>query len=189
MGLRIEALELPDVLHLTRDIWRDARGAFSESWQRDRYVDVGLPTEWAQDNVSHSTRHVLRGLHFQWPQPQGKLVSILSGTILDVAVDIRHDSPSFGLAATLELDAETGSQLYVPAGFAHGFLVLSHEAIVHYKCTALYAPGCESTLLWNDPVVGVPWPDIVPLLSPKDADGRALASFSMDELPSLEKLR
>ena len=186
--MKVEKTVLPEVVLLTRDIWRDMRGEFSESWQRDRYHDAGLPKDWAQDNVSHSTRHVLRGLHFQWPRPQGKLVSVLSGSVLDVAVDVRRDSPTFGQSVTVELSAERGSQLYVPEGFAHGFSVLSREAVVHYKCTDFYVPVSERTLLWNDPRLGICWPSGVPVLSSKDEAGLPLGDFAANELPAIPKL-
>jgi dTDP-4-dehydrorhamnose 3,5-epimerase len=181
--VKVQPTSLPEVLSITPIVRADDRGAFHESWQLERYTDAGLPTVWVQDNVSVSRRGVLRGLHFQHPFSQGKLVSALHGEILDVAVDIRVGSPTFGKSVAERLTASSGRQLWVPEGFAHGFLVLSEEAVVHYKCTEYYRPDAEHTLAWNDPTFGIAWPAVTPILSAKDAAGRRLDSFPLHELP------
>lgn len=184
--MRVDSTALPGVLLLTPAVHRDARGSFHESWQQARYADAGLPDVWLQDNVSRSRKGVLRGLHFQQPTPQAKLVSAVAGVILDVAVDVRVGSPSFGRSVSIALAAGDAQQLYVPPGFAHGFLVLSDEAVVHYKCTAFYAPASERTLLWSDPALRIDWPTAAPILSPKDAAGQRLADFAEEQLPRYE---
>jgi dTDP-4-dehydrorhamnose 3,5-epimerase len=168
---------------VTPTVRSDSRGSFHESWQLDRYAEAGLPTRWVQDNVSHSHRGVLRGLHFQHPEGQGKLVSALSGEILDVAVDVRRDSPAFGRSISIVLSSRDRRQLYVPPGFAHGFFVLSDEATVHYKCTEFYRPALERVLAWNDPALGLSWPVDTPTLSPRDASGMRLEEIPEEALP------
>lgn len=182
--MKVESTELADVLLVTRVVRTDARGSFSEIWQRERYAEASLPTDWVQDNISRSARGVLRGLHFQHPMGQGKLVSAIEGAILDVAVDVRRGSPHFGRSVAVELSAESGRQLYIPPGFAHGFQVLSEYAAVHYKCTEIYAPAMERTLLWSDPVLAVDWRRGEHLLSAKDEAGQLLADFLPHELPA-----
>lgn len=149
--------------------FRDDRGWFAELWNAETYRTAGLDISFVQDNVSYSTRGVLRGLHFQWPQPQGKLVSVLRGSIFDVIVDARVGSPTFGRWFGSELSAENGRQMWAPEGFAHGFLVLSDDAFVHYNCTAPYAPACDRALAWNDPDVAIEWPLPPGNVSAKDA--------------------
>ena len=182
--MKIQATAVPGVLLLTPAVWCDSRGSFLESWQMDRYADAGLPERWMQDNISVSARDVLRGLHFQYPLPQGKLISVLAGSILDIAVDVRHGSPSFGHSVVCELTEANHQQLYVPEGFAHGFLVTSDEAIVHYKCTEYYQPASDHTLAWNDPALELAWPVRAPIVSAKDALGKKLADFGAHELPT-----
>lgn len=157
-------------------VFRDDRGFFFESWNaRNFNRAVGSDIQFVQDNHSHSARNVLRGLHYQIKQPQGKLVRAVRGRIFDVAVDIRTSSPSFGRWTGVELSDENCRQLWVPAGFAHGFLVLSESADVLYKATDYYAPEHERCLAWNDPDVGIAWPlQAAPVLSPKDATGLPL---------------
>ena len=181
--MRVAETALPGVLRLEPRLFDDARGRFYESWNRARYRDAGLDIDFVQDNVSVSRRGVLRGLHFQQPQPQGKLVSVLAGEVWDVVVDVRAHSPTFGRWAGFTLSAEGAHQLWVPRGYAHGFVVTSESAVVAYKCDAPYAPGSEHTLLWNDPAVGIAWPIDAPALSEKDRAGRALAAFAPEELP------
>jgi dTDP-4-dehydrorhamnose 3,5-epimerase len=181
--MKVERTALPEVLLLSPVVRGDDRGSFHESWQQERYEEAGLPARWVQDNVSHSSRGVLRGLHFQHPHGQGKLVSALAGEILDVAVDIRRGSPTFGRSVSAILSRENHRQLFVPAGFAHGFLVLSDAATVHYKCTEYYRPDAEHVLAWNDPALGIEWPNPSPLLSPKDASAPRLADFPERALP------
>ena len=157
-------------------VFRDDRGFFFESWNaRNFNRAVGSDIQFVQDNHSHSARNVLRGLHYQIKQPQGKLVRAVRGRIFDVAVDIRTSSPSYGRWTGVELSDENCRQLWVPAGFAHGFLVLSESADVLYKATDYYAPEHERCLAWNDPDVGIAWPlQAAPVLSPKDAAGLPL---------------
>jgi dTDP-4-dehydrorhamnose 3,5-epimerase len=187
--MNAETTALPGVLLITPVVHTDARGSFRECWQRDRYAEVGLPTEWVQDNVSVSHRGVLRGLHFQQPQPQGKLVTALIGEILDVAVDVRVGSPTFGRHVAVTLSAENARQLWIPEGFAHGFAVLSDAAHVHYKVTQPYFPGGDRTVAWNDPAIAIDWSVASPTLSAKDGSARRLADFSPNELPTFHPFR
>jgi dTDP-4-dehydrorhamnose 3,5-epimerase len=182
--VKVEQTTLPGVVIITPVVHADLRGSFRESWQRERYADAGLPVEWVQDNVSVSHRGVLRGMHFQHPQPQGKLVTVLRGGILDVAADVRAGSPTFGRFVAAELTSDNGRQLWIPEGFAHGFIVLSNEALVHYKVTKPYHAGGDRTIAWDDPDLGIEWPVAEPILSAKDANARRLAEFAPDELPS-----
>lgn len=184
--MRVDVTELPGVVSIIPDVRADSRGSFHEAWQLRRYADAGLPTHWVQDNVSRSARGVLRGLHFQHPYGQGKLVSVLEGEILDVALDVRRGSPTFGRAAVARLSEENARQVYVPPGCAHGFLVLSDAAIVHYKCTEYYRGECERILVWNDPSLAIQWPIDSPILSAKDAAGRRLSQLGHDELPTYD---
>jgi dTDP-4-dehydrorhamnose 3,5-epimerase len=181
----IEETKLPGVMIITPVQHADERGAFMELWQQSRYAEAGLPTQFVQDNISRSKRRVLRGLHYQWPRPQGKLISVLAGRVFDVAVDIRRGAATFGQWVGVELSAENGRQVYVPEGFAHGFVVLSGEALVHYKCTAYYAPDSEHTIRWDDPTVAIDWPEEVPILSAKDAGASALDAIAHEHLPTV----
>lgn len=184
--MKVETTGLPGVLLISPTLRTDARGSFHEVWHDARYQDAGIPVSWAQDNVSRSRRDVLRGLHFQHPRGQGKLVSVLAGKIFDVAVDIRVGSPTFGQSVAEVLDAASARQLYIPAGYAHGFAVVSDEAVVYYKCTERHAPECEHIIAWNDRSLGIEWRVDRPILSAKDSDARSLADFSTDELPRYE---
>ena len=156
-------------------VFRDSRGSFVETWNEERYRELGIVGPFVQDNASVSSRGVLRGLHYQSPHPQGKLVSVLEGEVLDVAVDLRSGSPTFGQWCGYPLSAENGHQLYLPPGLAHGFLTLSERAVFSYKCTDYYTPHAEKTLLWNDPDIGIEWPIADPILSEKDRAGLRLA--------------
>lgn len=160
---------LPEVILLEPKRFGDDRGFFMEMFHAKRYADLGIQGPFVQDNFSRSARGILRGLHFQQPNAQGKLVQVLAGAVYDVAVDIRRGSPTFGRWVGVELSADNRRQLWVPAGFAHGFCVLSESADFHYKCTDFYAPGSEHGIAWNDPDLGIPWPVASPLLSAKDA--------------------
>jgi len=174
--------ELPEVVIVEPQVFGDSRGFFMEAFRSDRFAEAGLPAVWMQDNISRSQKSVLRGLHFQLIQPQGKLVRCLRGAIYDVAVDVRRSSSTFGKWVGVELSEENRRALYVPVGFAHGFCVLSDLADVEYKCTNLYAPQHERSLIWNDPAVGVQWPlSGEAILSPKDLLGKPL-----DELECYE---
>jgi dTDP-4-dehydrorhamnose 3,5-epimerase len=168
---------LPGVLVLEPRTYGDSRGFFYESYNQQVFADkVGLSVQFVQDNHSRSTQHVLRGLHYQIQQPQGKLVRVILGSIFDVAVDIRQGSPTFGQWVGWELSAENRHQLWVPAGFAHGFLVTSEYAEVLYKTTDYYAPSHERCILWNDPDLAIAWPlNTEPILSGKDQAGKQLA--------------
>lgn len=176
--MNVVATEIPGVLLLEPRVFTDERGAFFESFNAAAFAAaVGRPVSFVQDNQSTSRRHVLRGLHYQEPKPQGKLVRVLAGGIYDVAADIRPDSPTFGRWVGVELTAENRRQLWVPEGLAHGFLVLSESAEVLYKTTDFYAPGCEKCLRWDDPTLGIRWPlSAPPLLSPRDAAGAVLGN-------------
>ena len=160
-----------------RDIRRDSRGAFVECYQAPRYRAAGMDEEFVQVNCSRSLLGVLRGLHFQHPRPQGKLVSVTRGEVFDVAVDIRVGSPTFARWIGVRLSAENGRQLYVPPDFAHGFVALSDEVDLVYQCTEVYDPGREHTLVWDDPDVSIDWPLRTPVLSAKDEAGLTLAQL------------
>ena len=172
--MKCTATKLEGMYLVEPRVFRDERGSFLESWSERRYRELGIPGPFVQDNASTSTRGVLRGLHFQSPHPQGKLVSVLEGEVFDVAVDLRAGSPTFGQWDGYTLSAETGHQLYIPEGMAHGFLTLSERAVFSYKCTDYYTPEAEVTLLWDDPEVGIEWPLAEPILSEKDRAGRRL---------------
>lgn len=177
---------LPGVLLLQPRIFRDARGTFMEGWHRDRYEAAGLPGEFVQDNVSVSGRGVIRGLHYQWPNPQGKLAMALEGEVLDVAVDVRRGSPTFGRWYAHRLDAERGVQMWIPEGFAHGYRVLSERAVFAYKCTRAYDPAADRAIRWDDPDIGVDWgsaADVV--VSEKDRTSPRLAELDPAALPGL----
>ncbi|MES2793645.1 MAG: dTDP-4-dehydrorhamnose 3,5-epimerase [Planctomycetota bacterium] len=169
--MKIIETPLAGVLRIEPRVFGDARGFFLETYQQTRFQDAGLPATFIQDNQSRSQRGTLRGLHFQSPQPQGKLIFAIRGEIWDVAVDLRRSSPTFGQWYAVTLNETNHWQLYVPEGFAHGFCVLSETADVIYKCTSAYAPQHEQSLLWNDPELGIPWPISDPLLSGKDQRG------------------
>jgi dTDP-4-dehydrorhamnose 3,5-epimerase len=168
---------IPDVLVIEPAVFGDARGFFFESWNRRAFAELaGRDVEFVQDNHSASARGVLRGLHYQVRQPQGKLVRVVAGEVFDVAVDLRRASRTFGEWVAERLSAENHRMMWIPPGFAHGFLVLSERAEFLYKTTDYYAPEHERTLLWNDPALGIPWPlRGEPVLKPKDAAGARLA--------------
>ncbi len=166
----MEVLTTPvqGVLLVKPKVWGDSRGCFVETWQKRRYEEAGIDLPFVQDNHSRSTRGVLRGLHFQKSHPQGKLVSVSLGSVFDVAVDIRPESPTFGKWFGVELTSENQWQLWVPPRLAHGFCVTSDLAHFHYKCTDYYDPSDEGSVRWNDPFFGVAWPVSDPVLSAKD---------------------
>lgn len=175
--------KIPGVVLIETPVYPDARGYFLEVWKESAYTQHGVPSHFVQDNLSFSTYGVVRGLHYQNPAPQGKLVCPLRGSIYDVIVDIRVGSPTFGHAEGFTLDAEAGQQLYVPEGLAHGFAVLSDQALVLYKCTQLYNRQVEGSVLWNDPDLRVNWPVANPILSDKDQAAPRLTAISPDTLP------
>jgi len=176
--------KLPDVLIVEPDVYDDPRGYFFESYRRDTYRERGIAAEFVQDNVSFSKRGVLRGLHYQLGRPQAKLITVPDGEIFDVAVDIRAGSPTFGVWEGFTLSSETCRQLFIPEGFAHGFLVVSETAIVHYKCSDYYAPEEERGIAWNDPTIAVDWPRPDPIVSGRDAALPSIAAIGRDQLPS-----
>ena len=177
---------LPGVILIEPRVFRDDRGYFLETWSRQRYQEAGLPADFVQDNLSYSKAGVLRGLHYQHPTAQGKFVSVLRGEVFDVAVDIRRGSPTFGKWEGFVLSAENGRQLYVPEGFAHGFVVTSEDALFSYKCTAPYDPAAEGSVAWDDPALGISWPVSAPTLAAKDRAAPRLGDIPPDRLPGLE---
>ena len=175
--MRVEPTALPDVLLIEPRVFGDARGFFFESWNRRTFADAGIDGEFVQDNHSRSIRGVVRGLHYQVQHAQGKLVRVTEGEVFDVAVDLRRSSPTFGRHVALVLSAVNRRMLYIPPGFAHGFMVTSESAEFLYKTTDYWFPEHERTLLWNDRALGIAWPDaIAPILAPKDATGTPLAA-------------
>ena len=175
--MQFEPTALAEVILVRPKVFGDARGFFLESWERGKFAAAGLDLPFVQDNHSHSVRHILRGLHYQIRQPQGKLVRVVSGTVFDVAVDIRRASATFGRWVGVELSGENHHMLWVPPGFAHGYLVLSDSADFLYKATDYWAPEHERAIRWDDPEIGVRWPlppGVLPGLSPKDAAAAAL---------------
>jgi dTDP-4-dehydrorhamnose 3,5-epimerase len=174
--------ELEGLLIIEPKVFGDARGFFMETWNETRYREAGIHHPFVQDNLSLSRRGILRGLHFQNPRPQGKLVSVIQGEVFDVAVDLRRASATFGKWQATRLSAENKRQFYVPPGFAHGFLVLSEAALFHYKCTDFYLPQHEMTLRWNDPALAIQWPLQEPLLSERDGKGLLLKDLPADRL-------
>ena len=183
--MHVEPTRIPDVLLVKTPVFEDPRGFFMELFQADKFAAAGLPSRFVQDNFSRSSRGVLRGLHFQNPKGQGKLVRVTLGAVLDVAVDIRKGSPTFGRWTGHELTAENKLALYVPPGFAHGFRVLSETAEFLYKCTDFYAPEHEHGVLWSDPDIGIDWPAGDPILSDRDRAYPPLREMG-DYLPEYE---
>lgn len=167
-------------------VFRDDRGSFHESFNAAKFAEHGLNLNFRQSNISVSSRGTLRGLHFQWPRPQGKLVSVLEGEVWDVAVDIRRGSPQFGQWAAVLLSGENSRQFWIPEGFAHGFVTLSDRAIFSYQCTDMYAREFDACIAWNDPNLGIDWPVRDVLLSPKDAKAPRLAELGNGRLPTLQ---
>jgi dTDP-4-dehydrorhamnose 3,5-epimerase len=165
------------VVVLCHEHIEDERGCFMETFRADQFRELGLPTEFVQDNLSRSSKHVVRGLHFQWDRPMGKLMRVAQGRAFLVAVDIRKDSPTLGHWFGIETAAEDQKLVWAPAGFARGFCALSDKVEVQYKCTAVYNPVAEGGIAWNDPQVGIAWPTSTPSLSTKDATARPLAHW------------
>jgi len=174
---------LPGCVVIEPAVFGDERGVFFETWNAERFAGYGLPTRFVQSNVSTSSQGVLRGLHYQWPRPQGKLVSVLEGEVFDVAVDIRRDSPTFGRWEAVILNAGNRRQFWIPEGYAHGFAVLSERAIFSYLCTEVYVREYDACVRWNDATIGVDWPLARPLLSGKDATAPFLADIAPERLP------
>jgi dTDP-4-dehydrorhamnose 3,5-epimerase len=180
--VRVIPSELPEVLVVEPRVYHDARGFFVETYRYDTYRTGGIPDVFVQDNHSRSAGRILRGLHLQVGRPQAKLVRVVSGEIFDVAVDVRHGSPTFGRWVGFVLSAENFLQCYVPAGFAHGFCVLSASADVEYKCSDIYVPEAEIGIRWDDPALAIAWPVTDPLLSDRDKAHPPLAAV-LDRLP------
>lgn len=183
-GSRAFHLDIPGLIVVEPRSFGDARGFFLETYHANRYAELGVAAEFVQDNLSFSPRGVLRGLHFQLPRLQAKLVSVFAGEVLDVALDIRRGSASFGRWAAVRLDGESRRQLFVPRGFAHGFCVLSETAYFSYKCDDYYAPADERCIAWDDPDLGIRWPLSAPTLSAKDSAGLRLRDFAPADLPA-----
>jgi dTDP-4-dehydrorhamnose 3,5-epimerase len=174
--MRFIPTEIPDVVLIRPQVFGDPRGFFLESWQERKFAAAGITASFVQDNHSRSTRHTLRGLHYQLRRPQGKLVRVVAGSVYDVAVDIRRHSPHFGRSVSVTLSADNHDMLWVPPGFAHGFLVLSESADFLYRCTDFYAPEDERAVLWSDAELAIPWPlapGVAPVLSARDAAARS----------------
>lgn len=180
--MKVTETALPGVLVIEPRVFTDERGLFLETYQSERYAAHGVPMTFAQDNFSRSTRGTLRGLHFQEPKAQGKLVQVTRGAVLDVVVDVRRGSPTFGKWLGVELSGDQPRQMWIPPGFAHGFCVTSESADFWYKCTTPYAPDAERSIRWDDPSIGIAWPVSHPLLSKKDAQAPLLADAPV--LPS-----
>jgi dTDP-4-dehydrorhamnose 3,5-epimerase len=186
--VRVTPIDIPDVLLLEPSVLSDHRGWFAETYHERRYCEAGITEHFVQDNCSRSVRNTLRGLHFQEPHAQGKLVMALEGTVYDVVVDIRKGSPTFGKWYGIELSEKNLYQMYIPPGCAHGFCVTSETATFLYKCTAYYSPKDERGILWNDPVLEILWPISEPILSQKDQAYRTLKGMDM-ELPLYKAVR
>lgn len=185
MSLKTIETGLPGVVIVEPSVYGDDRGFFMETWNSERYEEAGLPARFVQSNLSRSGAGVIRGLHFQHPEPQGKLVSVPEGRVFDVAVDIRPDSPSFKQWVGVELSAENHRQLYVPEGFAHGFCVLGESALLSYLCTAAYRSEYDAVIAWNDPDIAIRWPLKSGRLSSKDAAAQQLRDFASEALPGV----
>lgn len=179
MDIKVESHPLPDVAVLVPDIFQDSRGFFMETYREDKFRELGLPYQFVQDNHSRSAKGVVRGLHFQWEPPMGKLMRVTSGRAFLVAVDIRKGSPNLGKWVGVEASAENRRQVWAPAGFARGFCVLSDSAEIQYKCTGLYNNKGESGILWNDPAIAIEWPISASHaeLSEKDKKAQTLAHW------------
>lgn len=181
--MKVIETSLPGCLVIEPAVFGDERGFFFETWNAERFGQHGLPTKFVQSNVSCSSKGVLRGLHYQWPNPQGKLVGVLEGEVYDVAVDIRQGSPHFGRWTAAVLSAENKRQFWIPEGFAHGFAVLSERAIFSYLCTAGYDKAADASVRWDDARIGIDWPTSSPVLSDKDAKAPFLEDIAAARLP------
>lgn len=181
--MKITQTDLPGVIIIEPDVFSDDRGFFMETYHQHRYEELGIKAQFVQDNLSCSRQGVLRGLHYQHPHGQGKLVYVLKGEVFDVAVDIRKGSPYFGKWVGIILSDKNKRQLYIPEGFAHGFVVISQEALFAYKCTDFYHPQTEGGIIWNDPGLGIEWPIKDPVLSVKDASYPRLCEIAEERLP------
>ena len=181
--MKVTQTILEGVVAIEPRVFGDARGYFLETWHRERYAEAGVARDFVQDNLSRSQRGILRGLHLQHPYAQGKLVQVFEGDVFDVAVDVRVGSPTFGKWVGQHLSGENKRQLYIPPGFAHGFCVMSEQALLGYKCTELYHPETELSIAWNDEALAIDWPVKDPTLSAKDQAGLRLNDIPEDRLP------
>tara|TARA_B100001971_G_C18044162_1_gene459259 strand:+ start:207 stop:773 length:567 start_codon:yes stop_codon:yes gene_type:complete len=177
MKISIEQTSINDVKVIVPEVFRDDRGFFSEVYRSDQFNDLGLPTNFVQDNQSGSGSGVIRGLHFQWEPPMGKLIGVTVGKVFLVAVDIRKNSPTLGNWVGLEVSAENRKMLWAPAGFARGMCPLADYSEIQYKCTGLYNKNCESNILWNDPDIGIKWPIKNPLISERDKNAKTFKEW------------
>ena len=185
--MKIIDTDLPGCLVIEPRQFGDARGWFMESWNRDRYAEHGIGPDFVQSNLSQSAKAVLRGLHYQWPNPQGKLVSVLEGEVYDVAVDIRRGSPHYGRWTAAILSADNRRQFWIPPGFAHGFVALGESALVSYLCTTAYDTKADASLAWDDPELAIDWPVATPQLSAKDAAAPRLRDIAPERAPVFER--
>jgi dTDP-4-dehydrorhamnose 3,5-epimerase len=181
--MKLIETSLPGVLVIEPQVFGDSRGFFYESYNQSKFRESGVVRDFVQSNVSRSSKGVLRGLHYQSPNPQGKLVSVLEGEVFDVAIDIRRGSPTFGKWEGVMLTAENHRHFWIPEGFAHGFCVVSDHATFTYQCTALYDRVADASIRWDDPTIGIDWPISCPLLSEKDANAPLLREISHHRLP------
>ena len=187
--MKVIATSIPGALIIEPKVWGDERGFFLETYRGNRYAQFGIPASLPQDNLSFSRRGVLRGLHCQHPRAQGKLVQVFAGEVYDVAVDVRRGSPTFGRWVAVTLSAANQRQLWVPPGFAHGFLVTSETALFGYKCSDYYHPETEFSVRWDDPAIGIEWPlagQPSPELSQKDQAAPRLSDIPVERLPAIE---
>lgn len=182
--MKVVETDLPGCVVIEPRVFEDSRGFFYESFNLDRLSDHGVSPRFVQGNVSRSQRGVLRGLHYQWPNPQGKYVSVLEGEVWDVAVDIRRGSPTFGRWTAVLLSAGNRRHFWIPEGFAHGFVALSEHALFSYLCTATYDPAADASVRWDDAALAIDWPVSAPLLSDKDARAPLLAEIAPERLPA-----
>ena len=183
MMMKVIQTKLPGVLILEPEVFGDQRGYFLETWRSTRYEEAGILGPFVQDNISFSRKGILRGLHFQYPQAQGKLVQVLSGEVMDVAVDVRVGSPTFRQWVREQLSETNHRQMFIPPGFAHGYCVTSEAALFSYKCTDFYNPATEIGVIWNDPELKIDWPITEPVLSSKDASYPRLKDLPCENLP------
>ena len=181
MEFKVEQTGIKDLLIITPDIFQDDRGFFTEAYRKDKFSEFGLNLEFVQDNHSRSAKNVVRGLHFQWDPPMGKLMRVTQGAAFLVAVDIRIGSPTLGKWVGVAASVENRKQVYAPAGFARGFCVLSEFAEIQYKCTGIYSNKAESGILWNDPAIGIKWPVEEPILSKKDETAQTLDQWLLKQ--------
>ncbi len=187
--MKVIQTKLPGILVFEPDVFGDSRGWFEETFSSKRYEEAGLHLPFVQDNVSFSQKNVLRGLHYQYPQPQGKLVQVFSGAVFDAAVDIRAGSPTFGQWFGETLTIENHKQMYIPPGFAHGFCVISDTVLFCYKCTDYYNQQTEAGIIYNDPDIGIKWPIDSPQISKRDAGLLRLKDIPQNKLPQYKDFK